>query len=153
MLIKQIECIWFRNDFLWNTTSTAFPRIVEAILFWKWKMWKFSYSFRFMAFFYFINWIVAAETIEGRKLFAEIQYIKICQKGFYLFYQMTYGGCGIYLWQTEYFAYLSIPVFPFSIILLWNLSGKDKRIICSTFFKAISLFCFDYFVWNSQFVF
>ena len=32
-------------------------------------MWKFSYSFRIMAVFYFINWIVAAETIEGGKLF------------------------------------------------------------------------------------
>ena len=27
------------------------------------------YSFRIMAMFYFINWIVAAETIEGGKLF------------------------------------------------------------------------------------
>ena len=45
--------------------STVFPRIVssETILFWKQKMWKFSYSFRIMANFYFINWIVAAETI------------------------------------------------------------------------------------------
>jgi hypothetical protein len=32
-------------------------------------MWKFSYSFRVMAIFYFINWIVAAETIQGGKLF------------------------------------------------------------------------------------
>ena len=30
-------------------------------------MWKFSYSFRIMAIFYFINWIVATETIEGGK--------------------------------------------------------------------------------------
>ena len=28
-----------------------------------------------MAIFYFINWIVAAETIEGGKLFAEIRYV------------------------------------------------------------------------------
>ena len=41
----------------------------ETILFWKYKMWKFSYSFRIVAIFYFINWIVAAETIKGRKLF------------------------------------------------------------------------------------
>jgi hypothetical protein len=32
-------------------------------------MWKFSYSFRIMAIFYFINEIVAAETIEGGKQF------------------------------------------------------------------------------------
>ena len=32
---------------------TVFPRIVPAqtILFWKWKMWKFSYSFPIMDFF------------------------------------------------------------------------------------------------------
>ena len=46
----------------------------ETILFWKWKMWKFSYNCRILAFFYFINWIVATETIQGRKLFAEIRY-------------------------------------------------------------------------------
>ena len=42
--------------------STVFPRIlfVETILFWKWKMWKFSYSFRILAIFYFTSWIVAA---------------------------------------------------------------------------------------------
>ena len=58
-----------------NSLHTIFPLIVsaETILFWKWKMWKFSYSFRIMAIFYFINWIVAAETIEGGKLFAEIR--------------------------------------------------------------------------------
>ena len=50
---------------------TIFPRIVseETNLFWKWKMWKFSYSFSIMATFYFINWIVAVETIVGGKLF------------------------------------------------------------------------------------
>ena len=32
-------------------------------------MWKFSYSFCIMTIFYFINWIVAAETIQGGKLF------------------------------------------------------------------------------------
>ena len=41
----------------------------ETILFWKCKIWKFSYSFRIMAIFYFINWIVASETIKGGKLF------------------------------------------------------------------------------------
>ena len=50
---------------------TVFPWIVssETILLWKWKMWKFSYSFRIMAIFYFINWILVAETIEGGKPF------------------------------------------------------------------------------------
>ena len=28
-------------------------------------MWKFPYSFCILAIFYFINWIVAAEIIEG----------------------------------------------------------------------------------------
>ena len=39
-----------------------------TIHFWKWKMWKLSYSFRIMAIFYFIIWIIIAETIEGGKL-------------------------------------------------------------------------------------
>ena len=43
---------------------------IPYILFWK---WKFSNSFRIMAIFYIINWIVASETIEGRKLFAEVR--------------------------------------------------------------------------------
>ena len=42
----------------------------ETILFWKWKMWKFSFSFCIMAIFYFITWIAA-----GGKLFAEIRYL------------------------------------------------------------------------------
>ena len=44
-----------------------FLRVVSAeiILFWKWKMWKISYSFHIMAISYFINWIVATKTIEG----------------------------------------------------------------------------------------
>ena len=61
---------WIKTwEICFNTTE--FPRIVsaETILFWKWKKWKFSYSFRIMAIFYFINWTVAAETIEGGKLF------------------------------------------------------------------------------------
>ena len=53
-----------------NSEATNFsyeyriPRIVsaETILFWN---WKFSYSFRIMVNFYFINWILAVETIEG----------------------------------------------------------------------------------------
>ena len=57
---------------------TVFPRIVstETILFWKWKMWKFSYSFRIMAIFYFINWIVAAKTIQAGKLFKREETIR-----------------------------------------------------------------------------
>ena len=49
--------------------STAVQCIIsaETILFWKWKMWKFSYSFNIVAISYFINWIVASETIEGGK--------------------------------------------------------------------------------------
>ena len=45
---------------------TVFPQIASVprklFFIWKWKMWKFSYSFHIM--FYFINWIVAAESIE-----------------------------------------------------------------------------------------
>ena len=48
----------------------------QCILFWKWKMWKFSYSFHIMAFFYFINWIVAVENIEGGKLFQGGNYLR-----------------------------------------------------------------------------
>ena len=63
--------------------TTVFPRIVstETIIFWKWNMWKLSYRFRIITILYFINWIVAAETIQGgetiqgRKLFAEIRYL------------------------------------------------------------------------------
>ena len=39
-------------------------------IFLKLEIWKFLH----MVFFYFINWIVAAETIQGRRLFAEIRY-------------------------------------------------------------------------------
>ena len=59
---------------------TVFPQIdsAETILFWKWKMWKFSYSFRIMATFLLHklnschgnNW--KGETIRGRKLFTKI---------------------------------------------------------------------------------
>ena len=50
---------------------TVFPRIVsaETILFWKQKMWTYSYSFRIMTIFYFINRIIALEIIERGKLF------------------------------------------------------------------------------------
>ena len=52
-----------------NKSTLFLPKVSkETTLFWKWKMWKFSYSFRIMAIFYFINWIVATETIEEGKL-------------------------------------------------------------------------------------
>ena len=52
--------------------NTVFPHTVyaETILFWKWKMWTFLYSFYIMAIFYFINWIVAAETIKGGETYS-----------------------------------------------------------------------------------
>ena len=52
---------------VWIFLNTVFLRIVseETNLFRKWKMCKFSYSFCIMAIFCFINWIVAAKTIEG----------------------------------------------------------------------------------------
>ena len=51
---------------VYKELDTVFPQIVSAgtILFWKWKKWKFEYSFPIMAIFYFINWIVAVEIIE-----------------------------------------------------------------------------------------
>ena len=71
---------------------TVVPPIVssETILFWKWKMWKFSYSFRIMAIFLLhkLNncrsnyW--RGETIEGRKLFAEIRYCFYTNYNLYL---------------------------------------------------------------------
>ena len=59
--------------------NIVFSQIVsaETILFWKWKMWKFLYSFRIMAIFFFINWIVATETIQGGKLFKGGNYSRI----------------------------------------------------------------------------
>ena len=56
---------------------TVFPHIVSAktILFWKKKCENFSYSFHIMAFFYFVNWIVATKTIEGGKLFKGGNYL------------------------------------------------------------------------------
>ena len=59
----------------WNT---VFPPIVslETTVFWKWRMWKFSYSFCIMAIFYFINQIVATETIQRGKLFKGGNYLR-----------------------------------------------------------------------------
>ena len=77
--VQKIVQNTFQNSFQKSVQkSTVFPWIVsvETIFFWKWKMWKFSYSFRIMAIFYFINWIVAAETIEGGKLFKGGNYLR-----------------------------------------------------------------------------
>ena len=55
---------------------TVFLLIVsaETFFFWKWKVLKFSYSFRIMVIFYTINWIVAEETIQGVILFKRGNY-------------------------------------------------------------------------------
>ena len=58
---------------------------ISANSFKKLKMWKFSYSFRNMAIFYFIDLIVAAaKTIEGGKLFKggndSWKYVKLKEK-------------------------------------------------------------------------
>ena len=48
----------------WKPNTVFPPRVsAETIRFWKWKMWKFSYSFRIMAIFYFLNWIVAVHSM------------------------------------------------------------------------------------------
>ena len=54
------------NIILHSFIATVFSQTVsaETITFWKWKIWKFIHSFRIMAIFYFINLIVATETIE-----------------------------------------------------------------------------------------
>ena len=54
--LQQSSFFW-SQDFYKNL-FTLFPRIVSAL-------WQF---------FYFLNWIVAAETIQGRKLFAATRY-------------------------------------------------------------------------------
>ena len=41
--------------------------LLKLFFFQKWRTCKFSYTFRIMAIFYFINWVVAAENIEGGK--------------------------------------------------------------------------------------
>ena len=66
--------IFFQKHFL----HTEFPRIVsaETILFWKRNVWNFSCSFRIMTTFYFINWVVAAEYIEGGKIFKGGNYLR-----------------------------------------------------------------------------
>ena len=80
IFMTSLKCTLFMLQFCVPQNSsdltTIFPPIVsaETSLLWKWKMWKFSYSFCVTVIFYFINWIVAAETIEGGKLFAEIHF-------------------------------------------------------------------------------
>jgi hypothetical protein len=82
--LVQMKTWKFASEINWplgiqqNNKIYVFPRIVsaETVLFWKWKMWKFSYSVRIMAIFYFINWIVAAETIEWGKLFKGGNYLR-----------------------------------------------------------------------------
>ena len=66
---------------------TVFPRIVFRgnYSFLKCKMWKFSYSFPIMAIFYFVNWIVATETIKGGKLFKGGNYSRIYGMYIYIF--------------------------------------------------------------------
>ena len=52
-----------------NKITTLFWRIVftETILFWIWIFWKFSYIFRIMAIFKFINWIFTIITMRKMK--------------------------------------------------------------------------------------
>ena len=82
-------CIFFRI-FL----NTVFSRIVsvETILFWKWKMRKFLFSFRVMAIFYFINWTVAAETICGNTVhrWELLSHHIFCCFAFFLTLKKTY---------------------------------------------------------------
>ena len=120
MAQKKISAFWchysiYRGTFfnqylvlgmplLIHSHYTVFPRIVsaETILFWNWKLCKFSYSFRIMAIFYFINWIVAAETMEGGKLFKGRNYLRKYGTHFFLKKQQSLltsndGWCSVYL--------------------------------------------------------
>ena len=72
--VKNLSKIWYHLDLqllkenlILQIWIIIFPQIVsvETILFWKWKMWKFSDSFWIIAIFHFINWIVSAGTVEG----------------------------------------------------------------------------------------
>ena len=56
-----------KNNILY--LSKKFPQ--KLFFFCNWKIWKYLYSFRIVAIFYFINWIVAAETIEGKNYWRE----------------------------------------------------------------------------------
>ena len=53
---------------------TLFPHIV---IFWIWKLEPIQVIATIFLFFYFINWIFAAETIQGWRLYEEIGYIPI----------------------------------------------------------------------------
>ena len=61
---------------------TLFWRVIsaETILFWKWKMWKFSYSFHIMADFVKHFWDNAFENFEGKfheTFWTILQYLSI----------------------------------------------------------------------------
>ena len=69
----QLVGLWLDLSSSYRISENSFCR---HHTFWKWKVWKFSYSFRTVAIFYFINWIVVvAETIEGGKLFQGGNYL------------------------------------------------------------------------------
>jgi len=99
--------------------NTVFPRIVsaETNLFWKLKLWKFSYNFSIMAIFYFINQIVAEVTIQGGKLFKGGSYLR------------KYGIFQIF-WKTDscpdfwFFGYLHIFFHCAKLCKVWTTSDK-----------------------------
>ena len=99
-------------------SNTVFPRIVsaETNLFWKLKLWKFSYNFSIMAIFYFINRIVAAETIEGGQL---------CKGGNnWQKYGKSVSKSDNRYWELTVQMHI---LSGYNLILLWKTSQKFER--------------------------
>jgi hypothetical protein len=68
-----------------------------------------SSSCRNISIFYLINWILAAETIHGQKLYEEIQYISLHNWNSYYFL--------IHVFEFKYFYNFTKKIFPFFEII------------------------------------
>ena len=119
--------------------DTLFPQIVstETILFWKWQRWKFSYSFRIMLIFYFRNWIVAAETIKGGKLFKDGN----CSRkyGIRLYWDLALLWCSVHprCYQNKLWCLLSLVTSQPAC--LTKFSHKNKPLCRSTMLLLLAL--------------
>ena len=73
------DAFW-QNLICWRFRIPYFCVSAETILFWKWKMWKFSYSFHIMADFVKHFWDNAFENFEGKfheTFWTILQYLSI----------------------------------------------------------------------------
>ena len=138
--------------------SVVFPRIIslKTVHFLKVEMLSFLYSLRIVAFFYFINWIVAAETIysrwklfKGMKLFVEIRYVR---------FNNQYASnatpsflfrfwCFIWCWELRVsYGQLAKPicplVSPFLSCNFWNSCLKYKCNLIMTEYVPIIIICY-----------